>query len=172
VRRIAYVEYFGYVLGYVPSVRPHEEGRIWLNAFSHVFMPRQLFTDKAPLESDTEITARYTGLQFSSGSGRGTSISIGLPAETYADLGPTLMFIVPLLFGLMYGSVYRYFMTQRHAGLVAQGMAVAMHVNLNSVGSAATKSLGGYLSLLIIALVFWRLGWGLLAQFLRVQARR
>jgi hypothetical protein len=169
VKRIAYVEYFAYTLGYVPSVRRHEEGRIWLNAFAHVFVPRVLFPDKPPLESDTVIAERYTGILFSSG--RGTSISIGLPAETYVDLGPVLMFIVPLLLGLMYGSVFRFFIIKRHAGAIAQGMAVAMHINLTSVGAASTKILGGYVSLLIIALVMWRLGWGPFSRFVRVQAR-
>jgi hypothetical protein len=169
VSRIAYVEYFAYTLGYVPSVRRHEEGRIWLNAIAHVFVPRVLFPDKARLESDTAIAQRYTGLLLSTN--RGTSITIGLPAETYVDLGAVLMFIVPFLLGLMYGTVFRYFVTQRHAGAIAQGLAVAMHVWLTSVGPASTKILGGYVSLLIIALAVWRFGWGPFSRFTRVRVR-
>jgi len=169
VTRIAYVEYFAYVLGYVPRVEPHQDGGIWANAFAHVFLPRVLFPDKAALESDTVIAERYTGLDL--GAGTGTSITIGLPAETYVDLGPVVMFIVPLLLGLMYGSVYRYFLRRREAGVMAQGVAVAMHVGMSSVGPAATKVLGGYLALLVITLVLWRLGWPVLERALRAQHR-
>ena len=168
-KRIAYVDYFAYVLGYVPRVEPHEEGRIWLNAFSHVFLPRILFPDKAQLESDTVIAERYTGLDL--GAGTGTSITIGLPAETYVDLGPIMMFFVALILGLMYGSGYRYFLRMRYAGVIAQGVAVAVHVGMSSVGPAATKVLGGYLAVLIVGVGLWKLGWPILARFLRVQSR-
>lgn len=170
VSRLAYVEYFAYVLGYVPRVAPHEGGRIWLNALAHVFMPRILFPDKPALESDTVITERYTGLSLG-GSNTGTSITVGLPAETYVDLGPGLMFVVPLLLGIMYGAGYRYLMLERHAGPLAQGAAVALLISYTSVGSASTKVLGGYLSMLIITLVLWRLGSPILVRFLRVQVR-
>lgn len=169
VKRIAYVEYFGFVLGYVPTVRAHEDGRIWLNAFAHVLMPRVLFPDKPALESDSIITTRYTGIDL--GNNPGTSITIGVPAETYVDLGPLFMFVVPLFLGLSYGSGFKYFVTKRSGGLLAQGVAVALHVSLTSVGAASTKILGGYLSLLIIALVLWRFGWPPMARFLRPQVR-
>lgn len=169
VRRIAYVEYFGYVLGYVPSVRAHEDGRLWLNALGHVLIPRLLFPDKPGLESDSMITERYTGIDM--GDNPGTSITIGVPAETYVDLGPVWMFAVPLLLGVMYGSVYRFFVTKRYGGPIAQGTAVAFHLSLTSVGAASTKILGGYLSLLIVTLLLWRFGWPFLARLLRVQVR-
>lgn len=169
VKRIAYVEYFGFVLGYVPRVRAHEEGRIWLNAFAHVLMPRVLFPDKARLESDSVITTRYTGIDL--GNNPGTSITIGVPAETYVDLGPVLMFIVPVFLGLAYGGVYRLFIIKRYAGVLAQGITVALHISFTSVGAASTKILGGYLSLLIITLLLWRFGWPGMARFLRAQVR-
>jgi hypothetical protein len=170
VKRIAYVEYFAYVIGYVPGVRAHEDGRIWLHAFTHVLMPRILFPDKAPLESDSVITERYTGIDM--GNNPGTSITIGVPAETYVDLGPVFMFAVPLFIGLIYGGGYRYFLSKREAGALAQGVAVALHIMLTSVGSASTKVLGGYLSMLIIALLLWRFGWPLMARFLSARQGR
>lgn len=167
ISRIAYVDYFAYVLGYVPRVVPHEDGRIWLNAFTHVLLPRALFPDKAELESDTVIAERYTGLDLGARDSA-TSITIGLPAETYVDLGPSLMFIVPLLLGLMYGIGYRHFMLKQDAGFIGQGVAVAMLVGFTSVGAAATKVLGGYVTVLVVGLLLWKFAWPALSRFLRV----
>jgi hypothetical protein len=169
VRRIAYVEYFGLVLDYVPRYRKHEGGRLWANAVSHVFAPRLLFADKAPLESDTTITERYTGIRFSAR--RGTSITIGVPAESYVDVGAQWMFAIALALGMLYGSAYRFFATRKAAGAFAPGIVVAMHLSLTSVGAAAPKVLGGYLTMVIVASLTWQFGWKAFARFVRFRPR-
>ena len=62
VKRIAYVEFFGGTLHFVPEGRPHENGTMTMAAISHIFFPRILFPDKARLPNDTEVTIAYTGL--------------------------------------------------------------------------------------------------------------
>jgi hypothetical protein len=154
VARIAYVEYFAYVLDYVPALAKHEEGRLWLRAVQHVLVPRMFFPDKLALESDTNIAERYTGLSL--GAGSGTSISIGLPAETYVDFGSPGMLVVAFLLGTLYGAGFRLLVTQGRGAPLAYGLAVAQYAGLTSVGSAATKILGGYVATLLVAVVLWR----------------
>ncbi len=155
VERIAYVEYFSFVLDYVPGVHPHEEGRLWTSALAHVATPRFFFPEKEGLESDTLVAERYTGLNLQSG--RSTSIALGLPAETYVDFGEHWMFAVAVLLGVMYGLTFRYFILREHAGLLAQGFAVATHLGLQTLESSPSKAIGGHLSIFMIAFVIWHI---------------
>src|SRR5579862_8326844 len=63
VRRIMYFEFFGVVLDRVPSVVPHADGQLWLDAIRRPFMPRLLFPNKTAV-NDSELTNRYTGIGF------------------------------------------------------------------------------------------------------------
>jgi hypothetical protein len=169
VSRIAYVEYFGFVIDHVPRFRRHEGGRLWGNALAHVLLPRLLFPDKPSLESDTAVAERYTGLRLSSG--RATSITIGVPAEAYADVGTPWMLLIAGALGLLYGTMYRFFITRRECGAFAQGIVVAMHLTLSSVGASAPKLLGGYLTVSIVAFAGWWLGWPSFAKFVHFRPR-
>jgi len=156
MRRVAYVEFFSYVIDYVPAVRDHERGMLWGNALSHVLMPRVFFPDKPWLPLDTLTTERYTGLSL--GGGNGTSISIGMAAESYVDFGRAGVFVVALLFGAFVGLGYRSLIVRRHWGVIAQGIVVSICLQFYTVDMVAAKALGGFLSLLIISVV----GWGFL----------
>lgn len=169
VLRLAYVEYFALTLDHVPRHTAHEDGRLWGKALMHVLMPRLLFPDKPILESDTVIAERYTGVNL--GSGKGTSISLGVPAETYVDVGYPLMFAVALLLGALYGLGYRSMMARTEGGALAQGAAVALHLGMTSVGAAAPKVLGGYLTMWVVFLVAWRVGWRPLQRWIRLRPR-
>jgi hypothetical protein len=150
VDRIAYVDYFAYTLDFVPTVRSHEEGRMWWGAVEHVFMPRVLFPDKAPLPSDTEVAERYTGMRLTQNR-TGTSISIGLPAETYVDFGVPWMLAPAVLLGLLYGLVFRALLMQRHHAPYGAGLAVAIGMTHMLLASSAAKAVGSLLTLALLA---------------------
>lgn len=103
--RTMYFEFFGSVLDNVPVNVPHAGGAIWGSAVLRTFMPRLIFSDKAPAH-DSELTRQYTGIRVSSFD-EGTSISMGYIAEAYIDFGLVLMFVPILLLGGGLGYVYR-----------------------------------------------------------------
>jgi len=148
-RRVAYVDMFGHVLRRVPSSVPHEDGKLWGGALRHVFMPRILFPEKARLRSDSEKTMYYTGLALSSDV-QGTSISMGYMAESYIDFGPMLMYVPVFVLGLIWGGMYRYFVTRGPPNLVGFAVAVAVLVNANQFEMTATKLIGSMLMSFIV----------------------
>jgi hypothetical protein len=153
LKRLAYVELFAYAIDFVPAVREHEEGALWGGAVAHVFVPRALFPDKPPLEQDTVIAERYTGLRL--GAGGGTSISIGTAADSYVDFGAQGVIAIGFLYGLILGWGYRTFIIRRGGGVIAQGVAVALCVPFVTLELEAAKALGGFLSSLIVLLTVW-----------------
>jgi hypothetical protein len=155
VDRIAYVTYFAHTMDFVPRVRPHEDGRIWMAAVEHVLLPRLLFWDKAPLESDTVVAERYTGLEL--GAHRGTSISIGLPAESYVDFGFPMMLIPALILGLIHGFAYRILLGRRAHAPYGEGFAAAFSIPFMVVELSAANTLGAFLTLSIVATGIWLL---------------
>lgn len=157
--RISYVDYFSQVLQLVPRWIPYEGGKLWKKAVVHVLTPRLLFPDKLPLEPDSDVTRRYTGIRVAGGElGGATSIGIGYFAESYVDFGPQFMFIPILLVGILEGWVYRYFIIRSKTKIVGYAMSVA--VLLFSGGSIATSSakvLGGVLTNFIVLALFLKL---------------
>lgn len=103
--RTMYFEFFGSALDNVPANVSHANGAIWGSAVLRTFMPRLIFSDKAPVH-DSELTRQYTGIRVSSYDD-GTSISMGYIAEAYIDFGPILMFLPILLLGAGLGYIYR-----------------------------------------------------------------
>ena len=104
-QRTMYFEFFGAALDNVPTNVPHANGAIWGSAILRTFMPRLIFSDKAPVH-DSELTRQYTGIRVSSYD-TGTSISMGYIAEAYIDFGSVLMFLPILLLGAGLGYIYR-----------------------------------------------------------------
>lgn len=155
-KRIAYVDMFAYVLKRVPSVVPHEEGRLWGRAIRHVFMPRLFFPDKERLTSDSESTMRYTGLSLASDA-QGTSISMGYMAESYIDFGGVFMYVPIFALGLLWGLMYRYFVTRRPPRLFGYAVAVAVLVNANQFGMHSTKLIGSMLVSFFVMMLFLNL---------------
>jgi hypothetical protein len=141
--RISYVEFFGYVLRWVPSHVPYENGRLVTGAVEHVAKPRLLFPDKPALEDDTKRAERYTGIIFHSA--RQTSIGIGYVAEAYIDFGRWGMFVPILGLGLLWGLIYRFFMW-RIAPLYGAAFAFPVLVTTAQIGLGFNKVLGGTLT--------------------------
>ena len=152
--RVAYVDFFGYALGYVPAIVPHENGALWGAALKHVATPRILFPSKPPIISDSEVTNRYTGLRVA-GEEEGTSFSIGYMGESYIDFGPLWMFAPILLVGLWRGLMYRFFLSHGGSQLTGFAFAVALFMSLYELEKATGKMLGGLLMrFIVLALLF------------------
>lgn len=140
-RRIAYVEFFGAVIDFVPRSLPHENGAITWDAISRPFMPRILFPGKAAID-DTERTNLYTG--GLAGTSEGTSISLGYIAEVYIDFGPYLMMPILFLAGVLYGRIYASFAYHpASGGLLGMAMATAILFVGFALESSMTKIFGG-----------------------------
>jgi hypothetical protein len=153
-RRLAYVDFFAAVLDYVPSRHPFENGAILLKAVRHLF-PRFLDPGKDILESDSEITMRYTGISVASAD-RGTSIGIGYMAEAYVDFGAYGMFVLVILFGVLWGSMYAWLVSR--GGVIATGLALGttLLIGASQFEIAEAKLLGGMLSEFLVLAVFVR----------------
>jgi hypothetical protein len=151
VVRIAYVDYFAYTIDFVPGIRPHENGRMWEAAIRHVLLPRLLYPDKPGLPDDTVIAERYTGMNLAQ---PGTSITIGLPAETYVDFGFPGMLAPALILGILYGFACRVLVT-RPLQPYGYGMIVAIALKHMYLGASAPKTLGSLLTLAIVGVIMW-----------------
>lgn len=106
VDRIWAIYYPALAVARVPSVLPHEEGRILWGAVRHILTPRLFFPDKAPLISDSEMVRKYSGV-WVAGADEGTSIAFGYVAESYIDFGLPWMFVPMVAFGALMGLAYR-----------------------------------------------------------------
>jgi hypothetical protein len=170
-RRIAYVEYFGAILEYVPRVLPHEDGALWWDAMTRPFMPRLFFPEKSSIE-DSERTKRYTGIDVA-GSDQGTSISIGYFAESYIDFGEVGMMVPIFLLGLLYGSVYRRLLTMPYSrGLLGMALACSVLTIAIFAESSITKVFGGFVLGTLMAWVLARYLVPLFCPWLQVKPGR
>jgi hypothetical protein len=155
VARFAYTEYFAHVVDFVPAIAPHERGELHLAALRHVLMPRLLFPDKPALVPDTVLAERYTGLMLVR-TGRDTSISIGIAADSYVDFGVPGMFVSALFLGLFAGFTYRWTIALRGDPLLASSLAVGLLLPLGTLELTVVKFIGGHATRLIIAVLVWK----------------
>jgi hypothetical protein len=156
-KRLAYVDFFAAVLDYVPRQRAYEGGTLLWRSVMHVLMPRFLWRDKAVLESDSDVTMRYTGLVLASAD-RGTSIGMGYMAEAYIDFGPLGMFIPIVLIGLLWGWMYAFLVS--HAPNRPMGLAfgTALLLNATQFEIAGIKLLGGMVGKFLVLAIVLRFG--------------
>jgi hypothetical protein len=162
--RIGYIEYFARSIGYVPAILPHQNGRLWGEAISHVLAPRVLFPNKADV-SDTLRTAEFTGdptLAYVTG----TSVSIGYVGESYIDFGPLLMFLPIFAVGWFWGSGYRWLATRNAPPLLRVSAAIVFVMggatlfemsNINLIGGGLTNLAVSTVVLKFGAQPAWRL---------------
>lgn len=110
VKRQSYIDFLASTLEYVPAIVPHEDGQRTAKAVTHVLTPRVLFPGKPPLEHDTFVTMRYTGLSF--GNAQLTSVSIGWLGELYVDfstLGAIAgAFVIGVFIGIIHKTILGY----------------------------------------------------------------
>ena len=138
--RVSYIEYFAMSLHHVPTFIPHEDGKLLLAAFEHIFKPRVLFPNKKVID-DSEITSTYTGRQFS-GREQGASFSLGLVPESYVDFGAIYMFVPIFFFGIYIGFIYKFMVTRGYNILWGICYAAPFFNFVISFGVPTTKFLG------------------------------
>jgi hypothetical protein len=124
VDRLWAVYYPALAVARVPSALPHEDGAILGRALAHLVTPRLFFPDKAVLESDSEMVMRYSGV-WAAGAERETSIAFGYAAESYVDFGVPLMFLPVLVFGLLMGLAYHFWLRAIRNRELAVGFVTA-----------------------------------------------
>jgi hypothetical protein len=150
MQRIMYTEYFGIVLSYVPSVVPHENGALWLDALTRPITPRFLFPGKAIID-ESLLTNKYTGLGVS-GMDAGTQISLGYVADTYIDFGLFLVLPGLLAVGWALGRLYRWVMySSRTIGLVGMALAPPMLMPAAAFEISSAKLVGGLFAQVLAA---------------------
>lgn len=103
--RISYIDYFSSCLAYVPEKRPHEAGKLSIQAVEHILKPRLFFPNKAIIDESSHLT-KYTG-KFYSNYSMGTSFSLGYVGDFYIDYGCFLMFLMLFLWGIIVGKIFK-----------------------------------------------------------------
>ena len=131
LRRLAYIDFFGAVIGIAESAPEPVAFARWRDALEHVAKPRVFFPQKAALD-DNEIFLRYVRGEVSEEARVGTSISVGYLAENFIDFGFPGMLIPIAALGLLLGLILRYFVTRSIPWAVGEGFVVAIILNFSS----------------------------------------
>jgi hypothetical protein len=153
-KRLSYIDFLAATMERVPAYIPHEGGARVGKVIWHVLTPRVLFPDKPDLESDTEVTAHYTGLVSVIMTDQNyTSISIGYLGELYVDFGIAAALLAVFLLGLAYGRGYRAIRDcNRLPAFLNYGFCMVIALPLGGFGTPLIKLVGGTIT--IFAAVF------------------
>ena len=106
VSRMWMIRYPALALERVPSVVPHERGKLLWGAVSNSIMPRMFFPEKGVLPSSSDEVRKYSGVNVT-GRERNTSFAFGYAGESYVDFGWPMMLVPILAFGCILGLVDR-----------------------------------------------------------------
>ena len=148
--RLAYIDIFSASTSYVPLNRPHEHGRLWLDAIKRILMPRIFFPEKTVID-DTEKTITYTGVGFA-GANSGTSISLGYVTESYIDFGFPGMLIPLLLWGVVIGLSYKFILLKSYNRIWGYAFLVPFIFQINLFETALDKMVGSFFAFFLIYL--------------------
>ncbi len=149
--RLGYLHFFATSMTQVPSIIPHQAGRLWEEAIQVILQPRLLFPDKPPI-NDSDRTNQFSGVLVS-GADKGTSISIGYVGESFIDFGFPLMLAPVSLMGVAWGWFYRFLCSYPPITPLGSGFAtVLILVNAISFEQSNLKLLPGTI---ICVLIFW-----------------
>lgn len=151
IDRIAYVDYFSATINNATHNNIYENGALWLNAITNVFMPRFLFPDKAVID-DSEKTRKYAGVEVA-GADQGTSISLGYVPETYVDFGPIFMFVPLFGFGLLIGWMYKFIITHSLNTLWGLAFTIPFFLYLSAFEMALDKIVAGIIAYFLVYLL-------------------
>lgn len=105
--RLQYIYHLSIVMDRIPTLAPHEDGKIWWQNISFALTPRILFPNK-PIYEASAKTNKYTGLRYS-GLKNGASFSLGYYADSYVDFGYVGMYFPLILIALFVVLIYRTF---------------------------------------------------------------
>jgi hypothetical protein len=149
IDRMWTIYYPALAMARVPTVTEHTNGTLITAAIQHVLTPRVIFPDKEELPSDSDMVRKYTGL-FVAGRESGTSIAFGAMAESYIDFGIPLMFMPPLLFGVLCGVAYGWMQrTMHHRELAAGTITVIFWITLYLFERSWANTLGESIGLFV-----------------------
>ncbi len=162
LRRLSYVDFFGYAIKTVPGAVKHTDGLLWREAIQHTLMPRILFPNKAAID-DSLRTSAYCGMTVT-GADEGTSISIGYIGESYIDFGSIGMFVPILLWGVGLGWAYGWLRKKAPHPLLGVGTGTGLLVltallletsNIKMFGGFVVALLGLAILLKLFGRGFW-----------------
>lgn len=150
IDRAGYLQYFSAAIAYVPEKQPHEWGKLWMGALTHVFMPRIFFPNKEAID-DSKLTNKYTGIEVY-GADQGTSITLGYVGESYVDFGPQLMYVPLFLMGLFLGWIYRLFLKNTFHVIWGIGLLIPLVFHMNLFEAALIKLVGSLIAYYLVML--------------------
>ncbi len=125
VSRIWAIYYPSLALKRVPSVLPHENGKILWGAVQNVLTPRLFFPGKAALPSQSDEVRKYSGI-WVAGRETNTSYAFGYVGEAYVDFGIPLMFVPIFGWGILLGFAYRWLRKNLHYDELRTGILVVI----------------------------------------------
>ncbi len=156
-QRIGYVDYLAATMRHIPANMPFQEGAQIGATVMNVLEPRLLFPDKPPLESDSKVLEKYTGIHFGKSSSAGTSVSLGYVAELYVDFGVLGAVVGTFIMGLLAGRAFRSVMS---SGLmpvsINQGLAVMLAMTITQFDELLIKIVGSFTTVFVAILVLRR----------------
>lgn len=152
IDRLSYIEFFSQATDNVPQAIPFEKGRLWKENIMHVLVPRFLDPNKKIIY-DSEMVNRYCTRKVL-GEEQGVSFSLGFLAESYIDYGYVFMFVPVFLVGVLFGSIYRYILTNSKNHMWGSAIVSPLWVYFNCNGIAGAKVLGWLIMYFIVFLLF------------------
>jgi len=149
VDRVWAIYYPALAVERVPRQVPHTGGSLLWTAVQHVLTPRVFFPEKPDLISDSELVRHYSGV-WVAGSEQNTSIAFGYAAESYIDFGIPIMFLPPLVYGVLMGLAYAWLVRHiRHVELMVATVNVIFWLALYLFERSWSNTLGNAMSLLV-----------------------
>lgn len=151
-RRVSYLNYFSAAIDYVPSRKPHQNGKLLWEATTRSFMPRFLFPDKEIVD-DSKRTIEFTGVTVA-GAESATSISMGYISELYVDFGSYFLLFVMFGVGVAIGLIYRLLYSIAYSPLWFYAYLVPLMFSLYSYEIALSKFVPALVLYIIIIVLF------------------
>ncbi len=146
--------YFSHVLERVPTLIPHEQGRLTLRAITHVVQPRFIFPHKTNLGGDSWLVRKYAGIRVADEK-QGTSVGLSYMAQFYIDFGMPGMFVPLLLYGFLVGIIYQSIRLAAPSPLFFQSTTMVLFLqHFMSYEGEIAKLLGGLTQTWLFFLLF------------------
>ncbi len=150
VSRLWAVYYPALALKRVPSLLPHENGKILWAAVSNVLTPRLFFPDKPALPSSSDQVRKYAGV-WVAGRETNTSFAFGYVAESYVDFGLPLMLLPVFVFGLLLGFTHRWLNTNIRTDELRKGVTIVVFwATMSSYETSWVMIIGPALTILAV----------------------
>jgi hypothetical protein len=165
IKRIYFLEYFSATVNNINEEEEFLEGEIWQKSIEHILMPRILFPNKEAID-DSKLTYKLTGIEVANAS-KGTSISTGYMAESYADFGRINMHLAIFLLGLALGLIYKTLLKNSYNQLWGFALIIPMFFLLNINGITLIKIFGNTVYFFIIFFFLKKYGIAIIDKFIR-----